>query len=142
MPWKKSYKIGIPIIDTQHKQLFRFSDELQASLDSGLRASAIKKLLVNIEQYVARHFAMEEKFMTESNYPGLDGQLEAHAAFSKHFDQFLIDFNENGLTPPLVNSMKNELINWISEHITGLDQEFGMYYREHQTQSGSPDIRN
>jgi hemerythrin len=142
MPWEKRYEIGIPIIDTQHQQLFRFSEELQAGLNSGLKASVIKNLLINVEQYVARHFAMEEKFMTESNYPGIDGQLEAHAAFSKHFEQFLSEFNETGLTPPLVNSMKSELINWISEHITGLDQEFGRYYRDQQTQNESSDTKN
>lgn len=142
MPWKESHKIGIPIIDTQHKQLFRFTEELQSSLNSGLKASAIKKLLVNVGEYVARHFAMEEKYMAESNYPGLDTQREAHGAFSKRFEHFFNDFNENGLTPPLVNSIKTELINWVNDHITGLDQEFGAYYRESQDQNGSPSTKN
>ena len=65
MPWEKKYEIGIPIIDTQHQQLFRFSEKLQAGLNAGLKASVIKNLFINVEQYVSRHFAMEEKFMTE-----------------------------------------------------------------------------
>lgn len=32
MHWIKDYEIGIPLIDTQHKQLFRFNDELQDSI--------------------------------------------------------------------------------------------------------------
>ncbi len=137
MRWKKEYENGIPLIDTQHKQLFRFSDELQAAIGSGIKPATLKELLVNVKQYTVRHFTVEEKFMADSKYPGLAEQLKAHTAFINRFDEIFNDFNENGLTPPLVNTLKNELTDWISNHITGIDQKFGDYYREYRAQNGS-----
>ncbi len=75
--------------------------------------------------------------MADSKYPGLAEQLEAHASFINRFDKIFDDFNENGLTPPLVNTLKNELVDWISNHITGMDQKFGDYYGEYRSQNGS-----
>lgn len=130
MHWVKGYEIGIPLIDTQHKQLFRFNDELQDSIKRGLRVAAINALLTQLKQYAARHFAMEEKFMADVEYPQLEEQQEAHKAFVFRFEEIQKEFNEKGLTPPLVNSISNELSGWINDHITGMDQEFGRYYGE------------
>ncbi len=139
MRWKKEYNNGIPLIDTQHQQLFRFSDELQTAISSGLKQATLKELLVNVQQYTVRHFIVEEKIMAECKYPWLDEQLEAHAHFKNRFNEIFDDFNENGLTPPLVNALKNELVDWISNHITGIDQKFGDYYQEYQSQNASSD---
>lgn len=139
MRWKKEYENDIPIIDTQHKQLFRFNDELQTAISSGLKQSTLKELLTNVQQYVARHFAMEEKFMRDSKYPGLNEQLEAHAYFTNRFNEIFDDFNKDGLSPPLVNALKNELTDWVTKHITGIDQKFGDYYKKYQSKSFSSD---
>ncbi|MEA3469314.1 MAG: hemerythrin family protein [Thermodesulfobacteriota bacterium] len=90
--------------------------------------------LINIKQYTVRHFTVEEKLMADCNYPGLDEQLEAHASFTNRFNDFFNDFKENGLTPPLVNALNNELVDWISNHITGIDQKFGDYYQDYHSQ--------
>ncbi len=131
MHWKSDYEIGIPIIDTQHKQLFRFNDELLEAVKKGLKASAIETLLTQIKQYVARHFAMEEKYMETVNYPRMEEQLTAHRVFTARFDEIHKDFNKSGLTPDLVNAIRQELSEWITDHITGMDQIFGNYYRDH-----------
>jgi len=142
MRWKKEYNIGIPIIDTQHKQLFRFSDELQTAMSSGLKSSILKELLINVKQYVARHFSVEEKLMTDSKYPGLEEQLEAHAGFTARFDEYFDSFQKTGLSPDLVNGMKKELVDWIGKHITGIDQKFGDYYLDYQKRQESPTTSN
>ncbi len=131
MLWKSDYEIGIPIIDTQHKQLFRFNDELTNAVKTGLKSSAIDTLLTQIGQYVARHFAMEEKYMEEVNYPKMAEQLQAHTAFIACFNEIQAEFNAQGLTPALVNRIRKELSEWINDHITGIDQLFGNYYRDH-----------
>ena len=139
MRWKKEYNTGISIIDTQHKQLFRFHDELQNAISSGLKQSILKELLINVKQYVARHFSVEEKLMADSNYPGLEVQLEAHAGFTSNFDKHFNSFQERGLSPELVNGIKKDLLDWIGKHITGIDQKFGDYYLEYQKRQASVD---
>ena len=134
MQWKHEYELGIAVVDTQHKQLFRFNEELQNNLKGGLKVSSINTLLTQIKQYAARHFTMEEKYMAGINYPGIQEQQEAHAAFAARFSEIQEEFNEQGVTPALVNIINHELIKWINNHITGMDQAFGDYYREHSSE--------
>jgi len=128
--WKNEYKLDIPVIDAQHKQLFRFNEELQNAMAKGIKVSSINTLLTQIKQYAARHFVMEEKYMEDSNYPEIQEQKDAHAAFVTRFSEIQEEFNKQGITPTLVDQIHNELIKWINEHITGLDQIFGDYYRK------------
>jgi len=130
MQWKNEFKIGIPVIDAQHKQLFLCESELSEALAKGLRPSDIDKILTQLGFYVARHFAMEEQYMQTSSYPDLAEQLEAHHYFTKRFTEIQRDFTQQGLSPSVVHAIQNELSLWIKTHVLGLDQAFGAYYNK------------
>ena len=132
MQWKDEFKIGIPVIDTQHKQLFLCENELNEALAKGLRPSSIDSILKQLGFYVARHFTMEEQYMRASSYPDLPEQLEAHHYFTKRFTEIQEDFTQNGLSPSVVHAIQNELSLWIKTHVLGLDLTFGAYYKEHE----------
>ncbi len=40
---------------------------------------------------------------------------EAHASLTNRFNKIFNGFNENELTPPLVNALNYELVDWISK---------------------------
>ena len=130
MKWKRKYALGISVVDAQHKQLFRLSDELDAEVQAGIRLEEIDAMLLHIGEYAARHFALEEKYMTDSNYPGLAEQQETHQAFAARFAEIYDDFKDKGLNREIVDALRNELTDWIRDHVTGLDQRFGRYYNE------------
>jgi hemerythrin len=132
MQWKDEFKIGIPVIDTQHKQLFLCENELTEALAKGLRPSAIDNLLTQLGFYVTRHFAMEEQYMQASSYPGLNEQLEAHHYFTKRFAEIQQEFTQKGLNPNVVHAIQDELRQWIKTHVLGLDLAFGTYYKEQE----------
>ena len=129
MQWEKTYEIGIPVVDSQHKRLFELVRELDQALQSGLRPRAIRDLLVALDQYKTRHFQIEERYMEETDYPGLAEQQQAHAFFTERFSRLQDDFDQAGLTPALVSSIQQELAEWLKAHVTGLDMQFGTYYR-------------
>lgn len=133
MNWNNEYELGLPVLDAQHKQLFRFNDELQDAIKKGLKVSNINTLLTQIKLYAARHFSMEEKYMADVSYPQIVEQKDAHAAFVNRFDEIQDDFNAQGMTPDLVKAITNELTKWIVDHVTGMDQTFGKYYRQHSS---------
>lgn len=132
MQWENKFKIGISVIDAQHKQLFVCENELSEALAKGLKPSTIATLLTQLGFYVTRHFAMEEQYMKASSYPGLAEQLEAHGSFTRRFAELQEDFNRHGLNPAIVHAIQNELTSWIKTHVMGLDQAFGAYYKEHE----------
>ncbi len=128
MQWKDDFKIGIPVIDAQHKQLFVCENGLNEALATGLKPSVIDNILNQLGFYVARHFTLEEQYMKESSYPHLPEQLEAHQYFSKRFTEIQGEFKQKGLSPGVVHAIQNELGDWIQKHVLGLDQAFGAYY--------------
>lgn len=130
MQWNDDFKIGIPVIDAQHKQLFLCTIQLNEALASGLKPAMIENFLTQLGYYVTRHFILEEQYMEASNYPGLPKQIEAHRYFTKRFSEIQESFQQKGLGPHIVHAIQVELADWIKEHVLGLDQSFGIYYRE------------
>lgn len=126
--WHNDFKINIPTIDAQHKQLFNTYTDLNLALQQGLKATDVEKALNRLQLYVTRHFLMEEKFMRESSYPHIDEQITAHQYFSRRFSEILQEFKRDGLTPAIVKSMQTELGEWLQHHVSGLDMSFGRYY--------------
>lgn len=131
MIWSQNYKIGIPTIDAQHKRLFEIIGELQTALQEGLKSSDFERILQNLDQYKTRHFQLEEKYMVESGYPGLAKQQEAHQYFMKRFQVLGEELAETGMTHSVVKAVQKELTEWLEDHVTGLDMEFGKYYQKH-----------
>lgn len=132
MKWKQDYSIGIPVVDAQHKQLFRMSDQLDADLKEGLQAAEIEETLVHMGEYATRHFQVEEKYMAESKYPGLEQQRTVHWEFGRSFQDTYENFKKNGLSQEVVDSLRRDLTNWIRDHVMGIDQQFGEYYKKRQ----------
>lgn len=126
--WQNNYKINIPTIDAQHKQLFNTYTNLNQALRSGLKPSVIEETLNRLQYYVTRHFTMEEKYMADSDYPDIAEQVAAHKYFSTRFSEILQDFKKHGLTPAIVQTIQNELGNWLQDHVSRLDMDFGRYY--------------
>jgi hemerythrin len=129
MQWKDDYKIDIPVIDSQHRQLFLVYSDLSSELQKGLKSSIVEQALIKLQLYVTRHFTMEEKYMAEVSYPKLEEQKKAHAYFSQKFGEIMEEFQEKGLTPEIVQTINNELQKWLKQHVLTLDMEFGKFHK-------------
>lgn len=129
MQWQDEYELGISVLDAQHKQLFRLCGELDVALASGIRPHEVEAFLTHMAQYATRHFAMEEKYMADSEYPGLAEQQEVHQAFTTRFGEMYDDFKEKGMTRETVEILHRELIDWVHNHVIGIDQDFGTFYK-------------
>ncbi|HHL32977.1 MAG TPA: bacteriohemerythrin [Desulfobulbaceae bacterium] len=129
MKWNKKYTLGIAAIDAQHKQLFRLSDDLDSALQAGIRTEDLDSLLLQLKQYAARHFTLEERQMADLNYAGLVEQQETHKKFVHRFSELHQQLATDGLSAELINLLQQELSGWIRDHVTGMDQEFGSFYK-------------
>lgn len=135
MKWQAEFAINIPAIDSQHKRLFELVTELNEALKAGLKVSHIEKLLSGLDLYKTRHFKLEEKYMKECNYPGLGAQQQAHQEFENRFSELSQEWQQKGITPEFVQNIKGELASWLKQHVTGLDREFGNYYKVYSTKN-------
>ena len=129
MKWNKKYALGIAAIDAQHRQLFRLSDDLDAALQNGIRAEDLDALLLRLKQYATRHFTLEERKMADLNYAGLVEQQKTHEEFVHRFGELHQQLATDGLSEELANLLQLELSGWIRNHVTGMDQQFGSFYK-------------
>ncbi len=129
MKWNKKYALGIAAIDAQHKQLFRLSDDLDTALQNGIRTEDLDALLIRLKQYAARHFTLEERQMADLDYAGLVEQQKTHEEFVHRFSKLHQQLATDGLSAELTNLLQQELSGWIRDHVTGMDQEFGSFYK-------------
>ena len=129
---EQNCKLDIPVLDAQHKQIISCLSDLVQAIRQGCSSRDIKEFFTRIELYTVRHFGLEEKYMAESNYPGLEKQRQAHQYFISRFGRVVDEYKESGMTSSVVNSLRQELTEWVKNHVTGLDQEFGAYFRHYQ----------
>ncbi len=124
--WSPSLAVGVPEIDAQHQELFRRADRLVAALRGGDRGE-VGPLLRYLRAYVAEHFATEERFMHEIDYPGLEGHRAVHLAFREELAAMIAEYERKGATPLVAQTIHDWLSDWLRRHVSGLDIEIGRF---------------
>ena len=127
--WKKEYELNVSVLDAQHKQIFSCLNELEQAMKKGINSRIIEKIFQRTEQYTKRHFGLEEKYMAESNYPGLEKQQTAHKYFITSLNGIVAEFKTNGMSSSVVNSLRHQLTEWLKAHVIGLDVAFGAFLK-------------
>ncbi len=128
--WNKSLSIGITLLDEQHKSLIRKLNDVSSAIENGLGQREITKTLEFLSEYADFHFSAEEKHMKEHSYPGLEKQKIEHQEFMDTLSNLEQEFEEEGSTSALSDAINDFLFNWLTNHIQGLDQEFGDFLAE------------
>ncbi len=128
--WDESLAVGIDIVDEQHKTLIQRLAQLSKAVETSQGASEILKSLEFMFEYTNFHFADEEKQMAKYAYPGLEEQKKMHAEFIGVIKQLEEDFEEEGATGSLADSINTFLLNWLVNHIKGEDVKFGNYIND------------
>lgn len=131
MEWSDDFKIGLSVVDTQHKRLFGLFTELNEAVAGTIEIDVVKEILATLEQYKMSHFTMEEKYMVESAYPKIGEQQEAHYFFTERLAELQVMLKEDGVTSAFVETVRDEMAEWLKAHVLGLDLEFGKYYQEY-----------
>ncbi len=70
MQWNDSLSVNIKEVDDQHKKLVAIINELHDAMRAGSGNAVLGNIFSKLTQYVASHFATEEKLMSTHNYPG------------------------------------------------------------------------
>ncbi|CAG1021578.1 Bacteriohemerythrin [Patescibacteria group bacterium] len=124
--WFDKYKIGVPLIDADHLNLFMEVARFNEHLKSGMDADELGKSLSFLDKYVGAHFAREELLMREKGYPKYIQHKALHVQLKKIVFAvrrvFKTDIEK-------VNKEKlNEFLkNWLIEHILKVDTKLEPY---------------
>ncbi len=99
--------------DIQHQRLFEIIDSLKDEVDA-------KEVVLQLHLYMDCHFALEEGYMLQLNYPGYEAHLEAHNKFRIEMSKLLEHGPEGMQEQHLLSSY---LRRWLKLHVLGIDKQ-------------------
>lgn len=133
MMWKDSYRIGVYLIDEQHKELFHrvweFIRVIRSSENWEDRLEQVKKTMNFMKDYVITHFNDEEAYQEQINYPDIEVHKEAHAKFRAGINQYVELFEKEGFTEEKIQEFGGKLMTWLIVHVGKMDQQIGEYVK-------------
>jgi hemerythrin len=141
IPWLPHYEVNVSEIDHQHRELFRmFNDLLDATWD-GKGKDSIKEGIIFLADYVVNHFATEEKFMRQYEFPDYPDHKKAHDNFTADVTTFIKEYGIKEISSELLVSVVIKLGDWTRDHIRGMDHELGTFLAKARTEATSRDMR-
>jgi hemerythrin len=127
LQWSDSLSVGVGAIDAQHKELvLRVARVLDAVV---AEPAEVGKLLDFLGEYAVSHFGTEERLMEQFRYPEPKAvqHREAHSGFVRQFGGMRYDVEAEGLTQAIRDRIEKWMVNWLVEHILGLDRQLGAF---------------
>jgi hemerythrin len=125
--WEDRYSVGIPLIDEQHKELIRLTNELYQGCLAG--DDAAREFFFNTVRgamdYVKHHFSAEEKVLENINYPHLAEHKKQHEDFIRKIVEDVKSFQGGKKFVP--NNFVRFLKDWILSHIAISDTQYAAY---------------
>jgi hemerythrin len=123
LKWSATLETGYSEIDEQHKHMFNDLRNVIAAVKEGRAQPLVSAALANVEDYVARHFELEESLMETFSYP----ELAKHRADHKEFHEELLHIGEmyrkNGHSALITIKLQTCVVRWMHEHIKGSDKK-------------------
>lgn len=121
------YLTGVPVIDKEHKELFRIIGDVYRVMTDELafdKYDEIVRLLEELKDYTKFHFQDEELYMESIHYKELDAQKRAHDAFVTRLEEMdLVHIDEN--QQETLEDLMEFLTKWLVNHILNSDKKIG-----------------
>ncbi len=121
--WNKSFEVGIPKIDSQHRKLVDLINLLATAIVESGRLPDVQALFGQLMEYAANHFGDEERFMAVCSLP--EDEIIRHR---KEHHGFVEKVQEIMQRPDLLQTEISEkvlefLTTWLITHILGSDMK-------------------
>lgn len=120
--WNDKLSVDNPIIDKQHKELFRLINDFYNAIAEKKNQEAIKNAITEMENYIANHFTSEEIMMKNVGYEELDQHLNEHRGYIEKVRDLRQRYNEGRLILSL--EVTKFIKDWIANHIKITDQKY------------------
>jgi len=124
--WDDSFSVGFKPIDDQHKTLVDMINELFQACKTGVVEAdmAFLQIIKKALDYAETHFADEEEYLSQANYPHLDEQKEQHEVFVEEVQKTIEEFEAGNIEPVY---LARYLKNWLLNHIAVYDKRYSSY---------------
>ena len=120
--WKEDYCTNVDRIDDQHRQLFKFVNELDRIVKRGVSSGPeVDHLMLFLGPYTRVHFSYEESCMHRNNCSAAKANKSAHREFLKVYDGIIEEYRKSGGSLELLIRLRDMMEKWLDEHICAID---------------------
>jgi hemerythrin len=119
--WDETLASGDAKVDQQHRELLKQINLLLQSMTQGRGRNEIEPILDFLGAYVEQHFTWEESCMEKHRCPVAAVNKQAHRRFVEKFRGLRDRFYRDGPTAELVLAVKEEMGDWLVNHIRKID---------------------
>ncbi len=120
--WSASLSVNNDVLDSQHKKMLSIVNKLHDALIKGRSNEIIRDVLEELVDYTQTHFADEEKFFDELDYPCAEEHKRQHKEFVSKITEFQNDFLEGKIA--LSIDVMEFLVGWFLMHIQRVDHGY------------------
>jgi len=115
--WTSELETGNPRIDDQHKQLIATLEEFQSACKRGVQGSELKEIMDFLVGYTINHFADQEKFQLQYNYPDYERHKLLHNDFKVVVSELAERLMREGASVDIVVEIHFTIGKWLVCHI-------------------------
>jgi hemerythrin len=118
--WTNDLDTGIDVIDTQHKRIVDYINELERAIKQHNRIS-VGKVLDELVDYTMSHFAFEENLQEEAGYQLAKPHKAVHDLFAKRIATYRQRHNAG---EEVAEQLLGMLGTWLVHHIKRDDMAY------------------
>jgi len=126
---RESLEIGIPGIDSQHRELLSRFNKLLRACEMGKGKTELVGLLAFLDDYAIRHFHAEEIVLLRCNYHGYADHKNEHNKFVERLRALKVEIAIDGMATRHVAETNKLMLNWLKNHISKSDRKMGDYLK-------------
>jgi hemerythrin len=124
--WSDDLNTNISVIDSQHKRIVSYINNLEDVKDKNDRAVE-EQVLNELVDYTLSHFAFEESLMEDAGYGFINGHKRVHQLFVKRVSDFMQRFK---LGEDITEELLTVLKAWLINHIKSDDNDYAAIVRK------------
>lgn len=127
--WHEGLSTGVPSLDHHHREIFARFNDFYAVMSRGESEKRVEagRILDFLQFYAQWHFKLEEEFMGKYRCPAAEENKRDHADFLRRFGAFYEKWQTGGMSLALANDTFVTLMDWIVNHIEGVDTRLNQF---------------
>lgn len=131
MLWKDKYALGVPVVDMQHRELFKRVETFVLTLRSPAaweeKVMRVNETLAFMQAYVVEHFRDEEAYQLHIDYPGYQAHKKIHDDMVDYVLTVSAEYERSGFNEQLMQQFAGKLLAWLINHVAAEDQQIADY---------------
>ena len=128
--WSAENEVFLDPVDAEHRDLFRFADELQVAVAQDADPDAICEHLHRLAEHMAEHFSHEEEMMRGVQYPSYGWHRAQHNTARRRL-KLLVPLIEAG-DIQAAQLLLDFLAGWLHDHTSLTDRMMAAFVRNHE----------